>query len=152
MSLGCLSERKIQIVNRCSMCQMECESVRHLFLHCAVAADIWSMFLSIFGLSWVMPNTIKEAYESWCSWRVGNPSKTWCMVPTFFWCIWNERNRRYFNGISTPNHILKSNCLVNLFSWFNQALVTTVEPFFLIVSALWLVSKFLYKNRHLLLL
>lgn len=60
-----LSQKKVQIVNRCYMCQMELDSVRPLFLLCAVAADVWSMFLSVFGLAWVTPNTIEEAYESW---------------------------------------------------------------------------------------
>lgn len=67
----------------------------HLFLHCTVATDIWSM-------------CIKEAYERWCSWRAGKSiKKIWSMMPgAFFWCIWNERNHRCFDGISTPNHTL----------------------------------------------
>ena len=117
---------------------MEFESVKHLFLHCSVATDIWSMFLSVFGFVWVMPNSIKEAYESWCSWRVGKSiKKTWSMVPgAIFWSIWNERNRRCFDGISTPNHTLKATCLINLFSWFNQAPVTSVELFLDFVCSL----------------
>jgi len=112
--------------------------VRHLFLHCTVAADIWNMFLSVFGLAWVMPCSIKDAYESWSSWRVGKSiKKTWQMVPaTIFWCIWNERNRRCFDGISTPNHSLKATCLINLFTWFNQAPVTSFESFWDCVCSL----------------
>ncbi|KAG5631485.1 hypothetical protein H5410_003202 [Solanum commersonii] len=36
------------------------ESVNHFFLHCAVAADIWHMFLSLFSLNLVMPQTFRE--------------------------------------------------------------------------------------------
>lgn len=68
-----LSKRGIPTINRCYMCRMNLESVKHLFLHCLVAADIWNMFPSIFGIAWVMLSSIKDAYESWCSWKVGNP-------------------------------------------------------------------------------
>uniref|UniRef100_A0A0V0GEY1 Putative ovule protein n=1 Tax=Solanum chacoense TaxID=4108 RepID=A0A0V0GEY1_SOLCH len=54
--------------------------------------------------------------------------KNWQMMSAaIFWCIWNGRNRRCLDGISTPNHTLKAKCLINLFSWFNQAPVTSIE-------------------------
>ena len=37
------------------MCKSNGESVDHLFLHCPVAMDLWSMVLGLFGVSWVMP-------------------------------------------------------------------------------------------------
>ena len=125
-------KKKIHVTNECYMChQTMLENARHLFFHGKVAAGIWSMFLSVFGIAWVMRNSIKKVYESGCSWRVGKPiKKTWHMVPAaIFGCIWNERNRRCFDRISTPYHILKSNCLVFLYSWFNQDPVTTVDLF-----------------------
>ena len=35
------------------MCKSNGESVDHLFLHCPVAMDLWSMVLGLFGVSWV---------------------------------------------------------------------------------------------------
>lgn len=126
-----LSKRKIQIVNICYMYLKHSESVKHLFLHCTVGAAVWNMFFAIFGLTWVMPNTIKDAYVSWCQWRVGKSiKKIWSMVPaSIFWCLWNERNRRCFDGIATPVHILKAKCLMYLFSWLNQAPISSCEQF-----------------------
>ncbi|KAG5593762.1 hypothetical protein H5410_034994 [Solanum commersonii] len=40
-----------------------------------IAADLWSLFLSIFGINWVMPHSTKEAFECWCNWRVGKAIK-----------------------------------------------------------------------------
>ncbi|WMV45674.1 hypothetical protein MTR67_039059 [Solanum verrucosum] len=43
-------------------------------------------------LRWVMPDSIKDVYT-------------------------DERNKRFSEGISTPNHSLKARCLLDLFSW-----------------------------------
>lgn len=44
--------------------------------------------------------------------------KFWKMVPACIsWCIRIERSRRCFDGIATPNHILKAKCLNLLYSW-----------------------------------
>ena len=40
------------------MCKSNGESVDHLFLHCPVAMDLWSMALGLFGVTWVMPHNV----------------------------------------------------------------------------------------------
>uniref|UniRef100_A0A0V0I102 Putative ovule protein n=1 Tax=Solanum chacoense TaxID=4108 RepID=A0A0V0I102_SOLCH len=55
--------RKIHIVNRCFLCHQALETNRHL-LHCPVATGIWNMFISVFGLKWVMPRSFKDALVS----------------------------------------------------------------------------------------
>ena len=42
------------------MCKCNNKSVDHLFLHCLVAMDLWSMVLGLFRVSWVMPQSIVE--------------------------------------------------------------------------------------------
>lgn len=43
--------------------------------------------------------------------------RIWRLIPvSFFWCLWTERNRRCFDGVSTPNHSIKARCLMYLFS------------------------------------
>jgi len=81
------------------------------FLHCPEAFGLWSLFFSIFGLNWVMPQNLREAYVSWSHWKVDKTiKKTWLMMPAaIFWSLWKEKNRRCFDGISTPSHSLKLN-------------------------------------------
>ena len=40
------------------MCKCNGESVDHLFLHCPVAMDMWAMVFGLFGVSWVMPQSV----------------------------------------------------------------------------------------------
>jgi len=133
-----LYKRKRIIVNGCYLCQKAAESNRHLFLHCTVTAKLWNMFYSFFGLSWVMPHSIKEAYESWCCWKVDSTIKqTWKMIPAaIFWSIWRERNRRCFEGLSTPLHSLKAECLMCLYSWVNLSYVDSLDSFSNFVGSL----------------
>ena len=47
------------------MCKSNGESVDHLFLHCPIAMDLWSMVLGLFGVTWVMPHTILGLLGCW---------------------------------------------------------------------------------------
>ena len=58
LTIDNLRKRKVWILDWCYMCKSKGESVDHLFLHCPVAMDLWSMVLGLFGVSWVMPHTI----------------------------------------------------------------------------------------------
>ncbi|WMV08896.1 hypothetical protein MTR67_002281 [Solanum verrucosum] len=96
------------------------------------------MFLALFGISWSMPFNIRDAYTSWSSMEVRKSiRKIWIMTPDcIFWVIWNERNRRYFDGVLTPNCKLKASCLVNLFSWANFSPVNNLDHYLDFVSSL----------------
>jgi hypothetical protein len=50
-----LCRRNIVVVKWCCMCKKNGKSIDHLLLHCDVARDIWSYFLNLFGVEWVMP-------------------------------------------------------------------------------------------------
>lgn len=54
------------------MCKRNGEFVDHLLFHYEVAYVIWNVFLSQFGLFWVMPRRVVDLYDSW--WTVGS---TW---------------------------------------------------------------------------
>jgi hypothetical protein len=47
------------------MCQAFGESIDHLFMHCMVATELWSMILQLFGVVWVMPRSVKDMLGSW---------------------------------------------------------------------------------------
>ena len=51
LTIGNLQKRKVWILDWCYMCKYNGESVDHLFLHCLVAMDLWSMVLGLFGVS-----------------------------------------------------------------------------------------------------
>uniref|UniRef100_A0A7N2KQL6 Reverse transcriptase zinc-binding domain-containing protein n=1 Tax=Quercus lobata TaxID=97700 RepID=A0A7N2KQL6_QUELO len=52
LTIDNLRKRKVWILDWCYMCKSNGESVDHLFLHCPVAMDLWSMVLGLFGVSW----------------------------------------------------------------------------------------------------
>jgi hypothetical protein len=41
------------LVSWCCMCKVDGESADHLFLHCALARELWTMVFSLFGMHWV---------------------------------------------------------------------------------------------------
>ena len=60
-----LRKRKIWILDWCYMCKCNGESVDHLFLHRLVAMDLWSMVFGLFGVSWVMPQSVVRLLACW---------------------------------------------------------------------------------------
>ena len=53
------------ILVRCCMCKVDEESADHLFLHCALARELWTMVFSMFGMRWVMPRRIVDVLACW---------------------------------------------------------------------------------------
>ncbi|WMV31905.1 hypothetical protein MTR67_025290 [Solanum verrucosum] len=133
-----LMRRKFQIVNRCYMCLCNSESINHLFLHCTVATGLWNMFFSLFGLTWVMLRSLREAFVCWSSWKVGKSVKQiWSLVPAcILWCLWTERNKRCFDGTPTPISTFKARCLITLFGWVNLSPVLSVDSFLEFISSI----------------
>ncbi|KAG5630744.1 hypothetical protein H5410_002461 [Solanum commersonii] len=66
---------------------------------------LWSMFLGLIGRKWIMPQNIdyQGCIDKLELQKVDSTIKRiWKMIPAaIFWSIWNERNRRCFDGIST---------------------------------------------------
>ncbi|WMV20238.1 hypothetical protein MTR67_013623, partial [Solanum verrucosum] len=101
------------------ICVSKTQQVSTMSFYTAVTTEAWNFFLTAFGLKWVMPQIVKQAYESWYFWRVDKIiRKIWGMVPAvIFWYLWTESNTRCFASTKTQTSYLKSNCLANLFSW-----------------------------------
>ncbi|WMV15298.1 hypothetical protein MTR67_008683 [Solanum verrucosum] len=81
------------------MCNFEVEDIRHLFLRCIVARNLWDMFLNIYGLSWFMPRSMKDGLITWYSWK-GQKSRRnmWQTIPRLLvvYCQHGHyRNLRY---------------------------------------------------------
>lgn len=48
------------IFSRCFFCSTEVESGSHLFLHCPVASQIWSLLLNLFRVTTLVPYTVRS--------------------------------------------------------------------------------------------
>ena len=101
------------------MCKSNGESVDHLFLHCLVAMDLWSMVLGLFGVSWVMPHTVLGLLGCWQgSFGRHRNGFIWSIVPHgLMWYLWRERNSRCFEDIERSIPDLKLFIFRTLFDW-----------------------------------
>ena len=93
LTLDQLQERGWTLANGCALCKVELETIDHIFLHCDKARLLWQLVFSIFGVWWVIFETIGER----CI-------KAWTAAPTcVFWTLWKERNKSF---------LIVRNCLI----------------------------------------
>ena len=101
------------------MCKSNGKSVDRLFLHCSIAMDLWSMVLGLFGISWVMPQSVLGLLVCWQG-RFGlhRNGYIWSIVPhCLMWCLWRERNSSYFEDIERSISDLKLFFFRTLLDW-----------------------------------
>jgi hypothetical protein len=92
LTIDNLRKRGFILQNWCCMCKRNGESVDHLFLHCSVARDMWSMVLGMFGVHWVMPRSVLDLFSCWMG-RLGRNDSVlvWKMIlHCLIWCLWRE--------------------------------------------------------------
>ena len=90
-----LRRMNIMLMSWCCMCKAD-----GLFLHCAIAQDLWDMIFSLFGLHWAMPQQVTDLLACWQG-RLGRNRHyvIWQANPhCVLWCLWRERNARTFKG------------------------------------------------------
>jgi hypothetical protein len=127
LTLDNLKRRNIVLVNRCGMCKKEEESIDHLLLHCERAQFLWNAFFSHFGLAWVMPRGVADLLHCW--WLVGRSrnAMVWKMVLLcIMWCLWVERNGRFFEDSERSSKDLLHSFFNTLFTWAAAWLAPTV--------------------------
>ena len=113
------------------MCKVDGESVDHLFLHCALARELWTMVFSLFGMHWVMPRRIVDVLACWQG-RLGRHKNwvLWNAIPhCVLWCIWRERNDRTFEGCERNILDLKILLLRTLFDWMTATSLFSFSNF-----------------------
>ena len=107
------------VVDWCYMCKKNRESVNHLLLHCPIASELWSMVWALFGLLWVMLQSVTDLFSSWQGsfgrhWSID----LWRAVPhCVLWCIWQERSSRCFEWKERSIPEIKSLLLHTLLDW-----------------------------------
>jgi hypothetical protein len=119
LTIDNLCKRGLILVDWCCLCRESGESPDHILLHCKIARELWNMVFVLFGVQWVMPETVLDLFSSWqgsCGSR--RTKMVWRVVPhCVFWCIWRERNARHFEDINTSIPKLKSRFFQLLFEW-----------------------------------
>ena len=65
LTLDNLWNRGATIVDWCYMCKRSEESVNHLLLHCPLAFELRTMMWNLFGLLWVMSQSVTNLFSAW---------------------------------------------------------------------------------------
>lgn len=98
VNLGIIAEEESKCV-LCGHCQ---EDHSHLFIHCTFSWNLWTWWCNIWGICWISPLTLRQAFEQWlCPLKGKFLKKVW--ASTFYiilWTVWKERNARIFERSS----------------------------------------------------
>jgi hypothetical protein len=97
LTLDNLRKKNMVLINRCGMCKKDEEFIDHLLIHCECAQFLWNAFFSRFGLAWAMPRGVVNLLQCWWSGGRSQSAVVWKMVSLcIMWCLWSERNERFF--------------------------------------------------------
>ena len=98
LTLDLVQKKGWTLANRCFMCLEKEETIDHLFLHCSKTRVLWDLLFALFGVSWVLPSSVRETLLSWHGSFVGKKHKrVWRVASLYiFWTIWKTRNRLVF--------------------------------------------------------
>nr|CAN70867.1 hypothetical protein VITISV_027610 [Vitis vinifera] len=83
LTLDKVQKRGWALANRCFLCLENEETIDHLLLHCSRTKVLWDLLFTIFGVSWVLPCSVKETLLSWNGSFVGKKRKKVCMLGLF---------------------------------------------------------------------
>ncbi|KAJ9705268.1 hypothetical protein PVL29_003364 [Vitis rotundifolia] len=119
LTLDQLKRRGWIVANRCFLCPVEEESIDHFLIHCSKAKVLWELIFALFGVTWVLPSSVKETLLGWNGSFVGKKhQKVWKVAPLcLFWTIWKERNRITFENEEFLVQKLKISFICNYWSW-----------------------------------
>ena len=89
-----LKRRGFSLANRCPLCQKSEETVDHLLIHCTMTRVLWDLLFSLFGVSWVLPASVRDSLLGWeGSLLAKDRRKVWKASPLcIFTSVWKARN------------------------------------------------------------
>ena len=64
LTLDLLKGRGWLVTNKCFPCHEEEKSVDHILIHYDKIYVVWNLLFSLFGLSWVLPFSVRELLRS----------------------------------------------------------------------------------------
>ena len=93
LTIDNLVKKNLPLVNWCCLCRCDEETVDHLLIHCRFASALWSEVLIMFGVQWVLLETIVSLLFAWRNWLGTYSSKVWNLVlARLMGLVWKERN------------------------------------------------------------
>ncbi|XP_042967635.1 probable uridine nucleosidase 2 isoform X1 [Carya illinoinensis] len=119
-----LRKRGFYVMDWCTMCKNDGESVNHLFLHCEMATALWNELFVKLGIVWVMPFQVVDFLVCWQGAAGSRRNiEEWRMIPLcLFWCLWLERNGRCFEDRERTRMELRDFFFNTLNFWANNLL------------------------------
>ena len=60
LTLDQLKKRGWTLANRCALCKVELKTINHILLYCYKARLLWQLVFSIFGVWWIIYETVRE--------------------------------------------------------------------------------------------
>ena len=119
LTMDQLKRRGWILPSRCFLCKVEEESTNHVLIHYPKVAMIWHLIFALFGVQWVMPNSIKETILSWSGSFVGKKrKKAWNATPLcLFWTLWKDKNRRVFEDTKLADQTILWSFLYMFLDW-----------------------------------
>ena len=82
LTLDQLKKRGRFLANRCFLCCEEEESIDHILIDCTRARVIWELLFALFGVSWVLPFSVRDTLSGWCDFNLGKKRrKVWKVAP-----------------------------------------------------------------------
>ena len=118
LTLDKVQKRGWALANRCFLCLENEETIDHLLLHCSRTKVLWDLLFTVFGVSWVLPYSVKETLLSWHGSFVGKKrKKVWRAAPLhIFWTVWKARNRLAFKDDTLSIQRLKYSFIFSLWA------------------------------------
>ena len=119
LTLDQLKKRGRCLANRCFLCGEEEESIDHILIQCSKARVLWELLFTLFGVSWVLPYSVRDTLCGWSGFNMGKKRiKVWKAAPScIFWAVWKERNRIAFDNEELSLNRLKNTFVCNLWVW-----------------------------------
>ncbi|RVW29580.1 Exonuclease 1 [Vitis vinifera] len=59
------------LANRCFLCCEEEESIDHILIQCSRARVLWELLFALFGVTWVLPYSVRDTLSGWCGFNLG---------------------------------------------------------------------------------
>ena len=74
-------------------------SIDHILIQCSRARVLWELSFALFGVTWVLPFSVRDTLIGWRGFNLGKKSrKVWKTAPLcLFWAVWKERSRIAFD-------------------------------------------------------
>jgi hypothetical protein len=140
LTLDNLKKKNMVLINSCGMCKMDEESIDHLLLHCECAQFLWNAFFSRFGLAWAMLRGMVNLLQCWWTGGRSRSAVVWKMSPLcIMWCLWSERNGRFFEDSKRSLEDFLHFCFTTLFTWaaaWLTSLMISFSDFLILFSSL----------------